>query len=296
MSGIKGFPSQKKVQIQTPNGFKQYNEFVTVQPSIDDRNGLDVISRLAFRVGAVQTAEAGSTKQIMVLTAHGALAGDFVRFEGTSQFPFFEVPIVEIIDANSFYIGTIMPIDIAITDTFFIMRYVTQRTDNAGATLTTSGPATYQLNGIDTIVAEDTVVPANSRSFPVGLFSPSGERLTSTASGTRRALDVSTSGKGYLDSARLDYSLTNVDDTNWTQVLASTGASETNGITLFDGGGFAMELGIGAAASEARMLLIPPGGFNGVIPIQIPAGSRLSVRALGATLVNAGEIDINLLG
>lgn len=292
MSGIKGFPSQKKVQI----GQKQYNEFVTVQPSIDDRNGLDVISRLAFRFGGLKTAEAGSTKQIVVLTAHGALAGDFIRFESTAQFPYYEVPVVELIDANSFYIGTILPANIAITDTFYIMRYVTQRTDSAGSTVSVSGPTSYLLDTVETTVSEDTVVPANTRSFPVGLFSPGGERITATQTGTRTSLDVSTAGKGYLGSARLDYAITNVNNAAWTQVLASTGASETNGITLFDGGGYAMELGIGAAASEARMLLIPPGGFNGVIPIQIPAGSRLSVRAIGAALVNAGEIDINLLG
>lgn len=76
----------------------------------------------------------------------------------------------------------------------------------------------------------------------------------------------------------------------------SVGAAAVFGITLFDGGGYAMELGIGAAAAETRALLIPPGGFNGVIPLRIAAGTRLSIRAVGTATVSAGEIDINLMG
>ena len=108
------------------------------------------------------------------------------------------------------------------------------------------------------------------------------------------SLNTLKAGASYQNSARLDYSATNVDNAIWTELIASVGATEIKEITLFDGGGFAMELGIGAASSEVRALLIPPGGFNGKFKFTIPAGSRLSIRAIGSALVNAGEIDINL--
>ena len=135
-------------------------------------------------------------------------------------------------------------------------------------TTVNSGPIQIEINGIPV-----TIDPT------LGIYMP-----------------VKEYGDAYLTSGRIDYSVSNVTNGAWTQVIANTGPTQAQGITLFDGGGFAMELGIGAAAAEARILLIPPGGFNGKITLQIPAGSRLSVRAVGAALVNAGEIDINLLG
>jgi len=136
-----------------------------------------------------------------------------------------------------------------------------------------AGPLEYLKNGATTTVAVDTTTPSNTNALP-----------------------VSDAGKAYLDSIRLDYSITNVTTGAWVQLTASVGAAAVFGITLFDGGGYAMELGIGAAAAETRALLIPPGGFNGVIPLRIAAGTRLSIRAVGTATVSAGEIDINLMG
>lgn len=136
-----------------------------------------------------------------------------------------------------------------------------------------AGPLEYIKNGATTNVSIDTTTPSNSNPLP-----------------------TSDAGLAYLGSARLDYSLTNVTTGAWVQLTASVGAAAVFGITLFDGGGYAMELGIGGSGSEARALLIPPGGFNGVIPLRIAAGTRLSIRAVGTATVSAGEIDINLMG
>lgn len=140
-------------------------------------------------------------------------------------------------------------------------------------TSVSSGPIQYTKNGATTTVSIDTTTPSNSNPLP-----------------------TSDAGLAYLGSARLDYSLTNVTTGAWVQLTASVGAAAVFGITLFDGGGYAMELGIGGAGSETRVLLIPPGGFNGVIPLRIAAGTRLSIRAVGTATVSAGEIDINLMG
>lgn len=267
MSGIKGWPSQKKITYEK----ETFNEYVTVQPVGSDKNAADVVAKSAYRNGALDAVEAGSTQQIIVATAHIAIPGDFIRFE-TGAFATWELPVVKV-TANEIYLGTKLSAAPGVGDTFYVMKYITPRVDASGAIVATPGPSQFVYDGVDTEVEEDTTTPSNNRAMP-----------------------VSQMGEGYLGSVRLDYSVTNVTTGAWVQLIADTGAKATKGITLFDGGGYAMELGIGAAASEARILLIPPGGFNGVIPLGIPANSRLSVRAIGAATVDAGEIDINLLG
>jgi hypothetical protein len=267
MSGIKGWPSQKKITYAQDT----FNEYNTVQPIGSDKNAADVVAKSAFRFSAIDAVEAGSTENIVIATAHGAIPGDFIRFE-TGTFTNWEIAIVKV-TANEMYLGTKLSAAPGVGDTFYIMKYITPRVDATGAIVATPGPSQFVYDGVDTQVEEDTVDPTNNRAMPVTQL-----------------------GEGYLGSTRLDYSVTNVTTGAWVQLIADTGAKATKGITLFDGGGYAMELGIGAAASEARTLLIPPGGFNGVIHLGIPANSRLSIRAIGAATVDAGEIDINLLG
>lgn len=82
----------------------------------------------------------------------------------------------------------------------------------------------------------------------------------------------------------------------WVQLIASTAAA-AQGLMLFDSNGNAWELGIGAALSEVRKLIVPPGGFNGFIPLAIPAGSRVSARALSTTCdYTSSELDLTLIG
>jgi hypothetical protein len=101
-------------------------------------------------------------------------------------------------------------------------------------------------------------------------------------------------GVTYRERARLVYSSTNVTTGAWTQLLASVGATAIKEIEIFDSSGEILELGLGAAGSEASSSFIIPGG-NGRIPLQIPAGTRLSIKAVSAT-VNSGEIVVNLYG
>lgn len=100
-------------------------------------------------------------------------------------------------------------------------------------------------------------------------------------------------GRTYADSVRLDYSGTSVTTGAWVQLIAST-ASASTCVTLFDSSGRTLELGTGAAASETRVLIIPPGGLDGCIPLAIASGSRVSVRAVSAT-ASSGELDLTEL-
>jgi hypothetical protein len=101
-------------------------------------------------------------------------------------------------------------------------------------------------------------------------------------------------GVTYRERAILEYSSTNVTTGAWTQLLASVGATAIKEIEIFDSSGEILELAFGAAGSESVKSYIIPGG-NGRIPLQIPAGTRLSIKAVSAT-ANSGVIVVNLYG
>jgi hypothetical protein len=107
-------------------------------------------------------------------------------------------------------------------------------------------------------------------------------------------LNTFADAKSYVGSARNDYTGTNVTTGAWVELIASLG-SAVRGIMLFDSSGQTLELGVGAAASEARVLLIPPGGLNGFIPLKIASGARVSVRAVSANATE-GELNLTALG
>lgn len=80
----------------------------------------------------------------------------------------------------------------------------------------------------------------------------------------------------------------------WVQLIASTSAI-INRLTCFSSSGSVLELGIGAAGSESRTLLLPPGGFDATVLLTIPASTRISVRAVDVN-ATSGELQFNFLG
>lgn len=137
-------------------------------------------------------------------------------------------------------------------------------------------------SGVSTTATLRTVLATRheSASTPLSVRISDGAAFGSTPS----------NGRNYADSIRKDYSAGSVTTGAWVQLIASTAAT-INSIVLFDSSGQTLELGTGAAASETRKLIIPPGGFAGTIPLAIPAGTRVSVRAISAT-ASTGEINI----
>ena len=71
-----------------------------------------------------------------------------------------------------------------------------------------------------------------------------------------------------------DYS--GVSNAGYTQLIGST-AEDTRSFTWFESSGQPMIVAIGAPGSEVDLFAVPPGGFNGEIPIFIPQGSRVSI-------------------
>ncbi len=112
---------------------------------------------------------------------------------------------------------------------------------------------------------------------------------------TLRVVNVSDAtppvGRSYADSVRYAYTSGAVGTSSWVQMIASTAAA-MNCIQIFDSSGQTLELGTGAAASETRVMIIPPGGIDGCAPLRIASGTRISLRALSATTGTVGEFDL----
>jgi hypothetical protein len=100
----------------------------------------------------------------------------------------------------------------------------------------------------------------------------------------------SQSGRAVADTARLDYASTSVTTGAYVQIIATTAAA-TAVCDVFDSSGQTLFLAVGGSGSEIDQIRVVPGG-NGVIPLKIAAGSRVSLKAISAT-ASAGEFDIN---
>lgn len=159
-------------------------------------------------------------------------------------------------------------------------------------------PLLVDSNGDLRVVGSNAANAADGAAAPavggmVGGYDGTNLQYLSVDSTGKLNINVSAhSGKSYSDSARNVYSITNVTTGAWVELIASTAAAATE-IQLFDSSGQTLELGIGGSGSESRVLIVSPGG-NGAVPLSIPSGSRLSVRAISAT-ASVGELDITLL-
>lgn len=100
---------------------------------------------------------------------------------------------------------------------------------------------------------------------------------------------VSQVGHSYSFSVRNAYASTNVTTAAWVEIVASTSES-VEGLTLFDSCGQTLELGVGAAGSEARKMLIPPGGIDGYMPLYINKGSRIALKAVSGNCTTGEHV------
>lgn len=109
----------------------------------------------------------------------------------------------------------------------------------------------------------------------------SGELITSQGS------------KDFIERSFNDYGVTPVTSATWVQLIASTTA-DISELEIFDSSGQVLEIGVGPALSEVSKNYIIPGG-NGRITVDIPAGSRVAIKAVTAT-ANVGLSVINYYG
>lgn len=104
--------------------------------------------------------------------------------------------------------------------------------------------------------------------------------------------DLTAQGKYLIQRSRVDYASTSVSTSAWTQIVASMPFDATE-IEIFDSSGQTLQMSFGAVGAEGSntKLYIFPGG-NGRVPLKVPAGTRISIKAVSA-LADKGEGDIN---
>ncbi|HEY8272157.1 MAG TPA: hypothetical protein VIG33_14805 [Pseudobdellovibrionaceae bacterium] len=165
---VKGYPSNQKL-IQSASGIT--HNYATVVPTDEYRNALDA-PRFAFRVNSAtvprtcgaSTGNALSGPTVVVDTSTVAKVGDIFRAE-TGNAAFVEVPIVSV-STNGFILASRLSTPPASGDTFYILRSVTQRTDENGsqvATIDTAGLATSAKQDAEAVLvgAVNETAPAS---------------------------------------------------------------------------------------------------------------------------------------
>lgn len=164
----------------------------------------------------------------------------------------------------------------------------------AGAALFGAGITTAQVLRV-VLPTDQTAIPISN--LPTTTATNVGAPDASTirvAFATGSVITSTASTVPYVTSTRTVHSITPVTLATWVQLVASTSAA-INRLTCFSSSGSVLELGVGAAGSETRTLLLPPGGFDAVINLNIPVGSRISVRAVDVS-ATSGELQHNFLG
>ena len=154
------------------------------------------------------------------------------------------------------------------------------------ATETTLSALNTKVPANLTVTATRLLVDASGTTQPV-----SGTVIVTQATAANLQATVTAAGKLSVGLARNDYSITPVTTAAYVQLVAST-AAITNLLEIFDSSGQTLVLAIGAAAAEVDKFYINPGG-NGQVPLAIPAGSRISIKAVTAN-ATAGYINLNL--
>lgn len=148
---------------------------------------------------------------------------------------------------------------------------------------------------IDSIVDNDSVTIANiGPALPTTTDTVYLLRWVFNKASSSGAFVFSEDGKSISNAPfRNSYSMTPVTTAAYVQLVAST-TSETNLLDIFDSSGQTLVLAVGGAGSEVDQIYIVPGG-NEKIPLKIPAGSRVSVKAISGN-ASSGELVINFLG
>lgn len=142
----------------------------------------------------------------------------------------------------------------------------------------------------ETTLASIDSALAGTLSVNVGLTDVELRASPVAISGTITAED-----SGFVDTQfiRNDYSSVNVTTTAYVELIAST-PNDYQEIEIFDSSGQTLKLAFGAASSEVDKILIFPGG-NGRVKLNVPASTRISIRAVSAT-ASVGEVCINFYG
>lgn len=98
------------------------------------------------------------------------------------------------------------------------------------------------------------------------------------------------SGRALANAPTVTTYGTPVTSAAYVTIIAST-TSATNLVEIFDSSGVAIFFATGAAASEVNQFVIYPGG-NGQVPLSIPAGTRISYKAVSTSATGASAFNV----
>lgn len=87
----------------------------------------------------------------------------------------------------------------------------------------------------------------------------------------------------------------NVDDSAWVELKDDVGGTAIKKVQIFMSSGEPLYIGFGAVASEVSQGYIFPGG-NDFVDLEIPANTRVSVKAVNAVTVSEGSLLVNFMG
>lgn len=164
MSTVIQGTKSKKYERHQANGIEgaQDNfQHLTVQEVSGERAAADVVNHGTTVVSTGKSIEAGSVKRLINCTAHGAQQGWIMRpSSGNSAGQ--EISIVKITSANQFCIST--EFDLAIGDTFSLLKFITQNFDADGNLIVAIAPPAGGATSANQVleIAQLTAINANT--------------------------------------------------------------------------------------------------------------------------------------
>jgi hypothetical protein len=99
---------------------------------------------------------------------------------------------------------------------------------------------------------------------------------------------------GPINFERIDMSSDNINTSAYLEVFSTIGLVAAKRMQVFLSSGTPILLAFGAAASEVDKKIVVP-GENVVYDFDIPAGTRVSAKAIGSN-ITSGQLIINLFG
>lgn len=148
------------------------------------------------------------------------------------------------------------------------------------------------IAGLD--FSTETTLAAQSAKLPASL----GAKVVADSLSVTLATDATLPSDALTPTAfgSLDMAGTPVASGGYTELVSDTGVTIARKFQLFMSNGTPMYLAVGSLGSEIDTLIVPPGGFSGMLmELTLPANSRLSLKTLTGT-ANSGQVLINLLG
>lgn len=176
-------------------------------------------------------------------------------------------------------------------------------TQPVSGTITASQSGTWDINNVSGTVSLPTGAATAAKQPALGTAgTASADVITVQGIASMTALKVdgsavtqpvSVAGRSKVLLYRNDYSSVNVTTSAYVQVVASTAAA-INRLYIADTSGSAMILAVGGAGAEVDQLYIGPGGSDAPYELNIPASSRIAIKALDVS-ATSGQMVLTAL-